>query len=164
MKKIGVLSDTHGILNPGVLAFFDGVDEIWHAGDIGDEAIVDQLSAVRTLRAVHGNIDDHKVRIRCPENLVFTVEDVRVAMTHIGGYPGRYDRRAAALIRAGRPDVFVCGHSHILKVMYDRKNECLTLNPGAAGNFGIHRSVTAIRFVINGKEIKEMEILDLPRK
>lgn len=164
MKRIGVLSDTHGTLHTGVVQFLLETDEIWHAGDIGSLDIYDRITALKPLRAVYGNIDDHLIRMTCPESLVFNTEEVKVALIHIGGFPGRYERRAMELIQRERPTLFVCGHSHILKVMYDRKNELLTVNPGAAGNFGFHQSITAVRFLIDGKDIRDMEILDIPRK
>jgi uncharacterized protein len=164
MRRIGLLSDTHGTLNPGVLNFLLGADEIWHAGDIGDIRIFDQIKEIKPLKAVSGNIDGREIRLVCPVELVFSVEKVRVSMTHIGGYPGGYDRRARELIEKERPKLFVCGHSHILKIMYDKKYEMLAVNPGAAGNFGFHRSVTAVRFVIDGTDIREMEVLDIPRR
>jgi uncharacterized protein len=164
MKKIGLLSDTHGVLNPRVVSFLDLADEIWHAGDIGDIGIYDRLKGLKPLKAVSGNIDGRDVRSICPEQLVFTVEGVKVAMTHIGGYPGAYDHRARAFIDRERPKLFVCGHSHILKIIYDKRFDMLAVNPGAAGNFGFHQSVTAVRFVIDGDNIREMEVLDIPRR
>ena len=164
MKRIGILSDTHGSLNPGVLNFFTPVDEIWHAGDIGDIGIHDQLAALKPLRAVFGNMDGKEIRFACRESLVFSVEGVKVVMIHIGGYPGHYDRKAKSIIETVRPKLFVCGHSHILKVMYDRKYAMLTVNPGASGNSGFHHAITAVRFVIDGDQMKEMEVIDIPRK
>jgi uncharacterized protein len=164
MKKIGLLSDTHGVLNPGVISFLSGADEIWHAGDFGDITIYDQLKKIKPLRAVSGNIDGRDVRLVCPGKLAFMIEGVKVAMIHIGGYPGGYDRRARELIETEKPKLFVCGHSHILKIMYDKNYNLLCVNPGAAGNFGFHHSITAVRFVIDSKEIKDMEVLDIPRK
>ena len=164
MKKIGLLSDTHGTLDAGVLKFLSGSDEIWHAGDIGNTETFDRLSGLKPLRAVYGNIDDRTVRLLCPETLVFTIEGVKVAMIHIGGYPGAYDKTARLLIEKERPKLFVCGHSHILRIIYDKKFEMLVVNPGAAGKFGLHKSITAVRFVIDGDQIRDMEVLDIPRK
>ena len=161
--KIGLLSDTHGFLHPRLEKLFRDADEIWHAGDIGDIKTFQKLSQVKSLRAVYGNIDGGELRRECKAELVFYCEEVKVAILHIGGYPGRYDRRALELIRAENPALFICGHSHILKVMYDEKNRLLFMNPGAAGKFGFHLSITALRFVIEGKNIKDLEVLDIPR-
>jgi uncharacterized protein len=164
MKKIGLLSDTHGAINPRVTGFLADTDEIWHAGDIGDEESYNSLAKLKPLKAVYGNIDDRKVRILCPETMVFMVEQVKVAMIHIGGYPGAYDNKARLLIEKERPKLFVCGHSHILRVMYDKKYDMLVVNPGAAGNYGFHKSITAVRFVVHKDRLQDMEVLDIPRK
>ena len=163
MKQIGILSDTHGFIHPRVIEFLSGSDEIWHAGDMGNIGIADQLSRLKPLRAVYGNIDGQDVRTEYPERLVFMAEEVKVVMTHIGGYPGRYDPRARTLIGIEKPLLFVCGHSHILKVMYDKKYSMLVINPGAAGKYGIHKSITAVRLVIDGKNMRDLELIDLPR-
>ncbi|PKP23566.1 MAG: YfcE family phosphodiesterase [Bacteroidetes bacterium HGW-Bacteroidetes-22] len=163
MTTIGLISDTHGFLNPRVLAFFVSCDEIWHAGDIGSPTTLHALQAYKPTRAVYGNIDGTEVRHACPETLVFRVEDIRVAMIHIGGYPGRYSAMARKMITEEKPALFVCGHSHILKVIYDKKHEVLTLNPGAAGNSGFHQMVTALRFKIEGDMIFDMEIFEQSR-
>ena len=163
MIKIGLLSDTHGYLHERVLNFFIAVDEIWHAGDIGSVQVCEQLSALKPLRAVFGNIDGWEIRSEYPEALVFTVEEVKVAMRHIAGYPGRYDPSVLKLIRNEKPGLFICGHSHILKVIYDKTNHHLHINPGAAGKYGLHKSITAVRFRIDGKEITDLEDLDIPR-
>ncbi|MFH1296684.1 MAG: metallophosphoesterase family protein [Bacteroidota bacterium] len=161
--KVGILSDTHGFLHPRIVDFFKDVDEIWHAGDIGSLETYLALEDLKPLRAVFGNIDGQDLRIRCPEVQVFQVEQVQVQMTHIGGYPGRYDRKAKDLLHENKPGLFVCGHSHILKVMYDKTHELLFINPGAAGKFGLHKAHTAVRMVIEGKTFKDLEVLDLPR-
>lgn len=161
--KVGIVSDTHGFLHPRVLSFFRDVDEIWHAGDIGDLTTYHALVGFKPLRAVYGNIDGHDLRAYCPKNLDFKAGMATVCITHIGGYPGRYDRAARELIRRNRPDLFVCGHSHILKVLYDKTHDLLFINPGAAGKFGFHKSYTAIRMVIDGKDFREMEVLDIPK-
>ena len=134
MLRIGLLSDTHGFINPRILDFFSNCDEIWHAGDIGNTDTADKLGALKPLRAVYGNIDGTQLRMSYPKNQVFFSEQVKVLMTHIGGYPGRYEKEARQLIESEKPGMFVCGHSHILKVMYDKKHELLHFNPGAAGN------------------------------
>lgn len=161
--KVGIVSDTHGFLHPRVVTFLREVDEIWHAGDIGNLETCLALEAIKPLRAVYGNIDGQELRTRCPENLFFKAEKADVFITHIGGYPGRYDQRARELIRKNRPGLFVCGHSHILKVMYDNAYGLLFINPGAAGKFGSHISYTAIRMGIEGKTFRDLEVLDIPR-
>ena len=163
MKKIGLLSDTHGALSKRVINFMTDVDEIWHAGDIGTEELADQLSALKPIRAVFGNIDGHILRRMFPENLRFFCEEVDVMMTHIGGYPGHYDSRIRKEIYAKPPQLFISGHSHILKVIHDKKINCLHINPGAAGNKGFHNVCTAVRFVIDGKNIRDMEVLEFER-
>ena len=164
MKKIGVLSDTHGFWDEGLDVFFADCDEIWHAGDIGSLELADRISKFKPLRAVHGNIDDHRVRISYQNFLHFKVEEVKVLMTHIGGIPGRYDIQAKPLIETLPADIFVCGHSHILKVKFDKKHNFLYINPGAAGNSGFHAVKTAIRFVIDGESIRDMEVWEKMRK
>ncbi len=163
MKRIGLLSDTHGMLSPRIFKFFEPVDEIWHAGDIGNAETADRLSAFKPLRAVHGNIDDHVLRRMFPPDMRFFCEEVDVLITHIGGYPGKYEARVRNLFHIKSPQLFICGHSHILKVIFDPKYNLLHVNPGAAGNKGIHRVCTAVRFVINGKDIKDMEVLEFER-
>ncbi|MBE0648563.1 MAG: metallophosphoesterase family protein [Bacteroidales bacterium] len=161
--KVGILSDTHGFLHPGLEAFFANVDEIWHAGDIGNMETLIALEKMKPVRAVYGNIDGREVRSVCKERLLFRAEDASVSIMHIGGYPGRYDPKARELIRKNRPNLVVCGHSHILKVMYDKTHEMLFINPGAAGKFGFHQSYTAIRMEIVGKDFQNLEVWDLPR-
>ena len=163
MKRIGLLSDTHGTLSARVLRFFEQVDEIWLAGDIGNAETADRLSALKPMRAVYGNIDDHIVRRMFPVTQRFFCEEVDVLMTHIGGYPGRYETRVRNTIRVKPPQLFICGHSHILKVIFDPKNHLLHINPGAAGNKGFHNVCTAVRFVIDGKNIRDLEVLEFER-
>jgi len=164
MKRIGILSDTHGVLIPQVFDFFKDVDEIWHAGDIGNIETAERLEAFKPLRAVHGNIDDHVVRLQYPEDQFFQVEDIRVYMTHIGGYPGHYLPEIRILLQDKQPELYVCGHSHILKVIYDKKLNLLHINPGAAGTSGFHKHITMVRLTIDGKEIKDLEIFDKERR
>jgi len=164
MRRIGLLSDTHGWIYPGIFKFFSKCDEIWHAGDVGNLQTFESLESFRTLRAVYGNIDGTEIRIRCPEIQSFNCEDVKVMIKHIGGYPGRYDRSVRETIDSEKPDLFISGHSHILKVIYDQKKELLHINPGAAGRSGLHSMITCIRFVIDGKRIEEVEILEKNRK
>ncbi|MGQ8337956.1 metallophosphoesterase family protein [Sunxiuqinia sp. A32] len=163
MIRIGLISDTHGALSKRILNFLEEVDEIWHAGDIGNPETADELAAMKPLKAVYGNIDGHVLRRMFPENLRFRCEQVEVFMTHIGGYPGRYEPRIRKEIYSNPPQIFICGHSHILKVINDKKINCLHINPGAAGNKGFHRVCTAIRFVIDGKQIRDMEVFELER-
>lgn len=163
MTRIGILSDTHGVLIPQVFDFFKDVDEIWHAGDIGNIETAERLEAFKPLRAVHGNIDDHIVRLQYPEDQFFKVEDVHVYMTHIGGYPGHYLPEVRILLQDKKPDLYICGHSHILKVIYDQKLNLLHINPGAAGSSGFHKRITMVRLVIDGKTFKDLEIFDKPR-
>lgn len=164
MKKIGLLSDTHGYIHPKVFEFLNECDDIWHAGDIGNAVTLDGLEKFKAVRAVYGNIDGQDVRMRCPLEQIFHCEGVKVYMVHIGGYPGRYHPRVLATIQAEKPGIFISGHSHILKVIWDKKNNLLHLNPGSAGISGIHQVITMLRFAIDGKDIRDMEIFETPRK
>jgi putative phosphoesterase len=159
--KIGIISDTHGWIHPGLFEFFKEVDEIWHAGDIGNIETADALTAFKPLRAVYGNIDDAKVRSVYSENLRFRAEEINVWITHIGGTPDHYDIRVREMIINNPPDIFICGHSHIAKVMHDKKRGFLFINPGAAGYNGFHKFMTAIRVQIDGKSIHDMELIEL---
>jgi uncharacterized protein len=163
MKTIGLLSDTHTYLHPRLFDFFSECDEIWHAGDIGDLKTSESLSGFKPFKAVYGNIDGSEIRMIHPKTQVFFAENVKVVMTHIGGYPGRYEKDAKELLVQERPKLFITGHSHILKVMYDKKLELLHVNPGAAGKYGLHRSITMVRFVIDNSTIRDLEVLDIPR-
>lgn len=163
MTKIGVISDTHHYLHPKIFEFFIDCDELWHAGDMGSIEVADKLSAFKPLKAVYGNIDAQDVRQTYPEFNSFEVEDIKVLMTHIGGYPGKYNPTARKKIETLKPGIFVAGHSHILKVIYDKKHELLYINPGAAGKQGLHKKITMIRFHIDGKDIKNLEIFEADR-
>jgi putative phosphoesterase len=163
MKRIGVLSDTHGSFPQSIFDFFKDVDEIWHAGDIGSTEVVKQLSEFKPFWAVYGNIDGTALRHMFPEQLVLQCEEVKVLITHIGGYPGKYDPKARAAIGRTKPDLFICGHSHILKVMYDQHYQLLHINPGAAGNSGLHSHQTMVRFTVSGKKIENLEVFDKTR-
>lgn len=163
MLRIGLLSDTHSSINPRILEFFSGCDEIWHAGDIGNIETADKLAAIKPLRAVYGNIDGTEIRKSYPKNQIFNCDDVKVLMTHIGGYPGHYEKEVRQLIETEKPGIFISGHSHILKVMYDKKYELLHINPGAAGNSGFHHVITCVRFVIDGKDIRDLEVFEKQR-
>lgn len=158
--KIGVLSDTHGWVDPAVYEHFTGVDEIWHAGDAGNSEVITELETFKPLRAVWGNIDGFDVRKATKEYLYFRVGSKNVLIIHIGGYPGHYAPRALELIREFKPDIFVCGHSHIVKVMYDRDLQMLCINPGAAGRTGMHKVMTMLRFSIDGEKVSDMEVIE----
>lgn len=162
MKKIGLMSDTHNYLHPQVFKYFEDVDEIWHAGDIGNAGLADQLEAFKPFRAVYGNIDGADIRIRYPEVLRFTVEDVPVLMIHIGGYPGKYAPGVKAMIQQQPPKLFISGHSHILKVIPDPALHLLHMNPGACGQQGWHKVKTLLRFRIDAGNIRELEVIELP--
>jgi putative phosphoesterase len=159
--KIGLLSDTHGWIHPRLFEYFADVDEIWHAGDIGNIETADALSSFRPLKAVFGNIDDGIVRRTFKEHLIFKAEELNTWLTHIGGSPGHYDMRVKPGIFDNPPDLFICGHSHIAKVIFDKKAGFLYVNPGAAGYHGFHKYMTAIRFEIEGKRIHDMELIEL---
>ena len=161
MVKIGLLSDTHSFLDEKIFDYFTEVDEIWHAGDIGDPQVIKQLADFKPVRAVYGNIDEPALRHQYPENAIFTVEGLKVFMTHIGGYPGRYNARVRKLIDEHQPKLYVCGHSHILKVMPDPKRDLLHVNPGACGQHGFHQVRTIVRFTINDGKIEELQVIEL---
>lgn len=161
MTRIGLLSDTHSFLDDGILKHLDSCDEIWHAGDFGTLAVADRLAELKPMRGVYGNIDGQDIRQTYPEDLRFNCEEVDVWMTHIGGYPGRYHPRVKKHIEQRPPQLFISGHSHILKVMYDEKLQCLHLNPGAAGKQGWHTVRTLLRFSIDGNHILDMEVVEL---
>jgi len=163
LTRIGLLSDTHGYIHPKLYDFFNECNELWHAGDMGNIGVADELNAFKPLRAVYGNVDGHDVRIVYREELVFWCEKVKVAMMHIGGYPGKYSPAARTLISLEKPKIFISGHSHILKVINDPHNHLLHINPGAAGKEGMHQVSTAIRFAIDGERIFDLEILELKR-
>lgn len=164
MKKIGLLSDTHGYWDNRYAEYFAACDEVWHAGDIGGLELADRFQKFKAFRAVYGNIDSSETRVVYPEYLRFQIEDVDVLMTHIGGYPGRYVPQVKKMMDIKPPMLFISGHSHILKVMFDKKYNCLHLNPGAAGIYGFHAVRTLMRFVVDGKEIKDLEVVELHRK
>jgi putative phosphoesterase len=164
MTRIGLLSDTHSFLHPKIFQHFSACDEIWHAGDIGNPDTIYELRKFKPVRAVYGNIDGYPIRSLYPERDLFFCEDVKVLLTHIGGYPGRYEKSVRQVIRDEQPDLFICGHSHILKVIYDKEHRLLHINPGAAGKSGMHKVITFVRFVIDGKNIKDLEVIELERK
>lgn len=164
MKKILLLSDTHSFIDDQILKFVKQADEVWHAGDIGDLHVTDMIKDVKPLRAVNGNIDDNKARAEFPLDNKFSVEGVSVWITHIGGYPNKYNQRVREELNRNPPKLFICGHSHILKVQYDKKLNLLHLNPGAAGKHGFHKVRTMLRFEIDKGEIKNMEIIELANR
>jgi len=161
MLRIGLISDTHHFLDDNVFKHFDACDEIWHAGDFGTIDIARRLSDFKPLKGVYGNIDGTDIRRVYPEDLHWQAEGVKVFMTHIGGYPPRYNPRVKKAIEADPPQLFICGHSHILKVMFDEKLQCLHMNPGAAGRQGWHTVRTLIRFTIDGNNMKDCEVIEL---
>lgn len=161
MRRIGLLSDTHGYLDEAIFTHFAECDEIWHAGDFGNLAIADTLAAFKPLRGVYGNIDGQELRRIYPEHLRFNCEEVSVWITHIGGYPGRYNPVVKKEIYTNPPQLFISGHSHILKVIFDKKIQCLHLNPGAAGKQGWHKIRTLLRFSISGKRIEDLQVIEL---
>jgi putative phosphoesterase len=163
MKKIGLMSDTHSYLHPDVFSYFDKVDEIWHAGDIGNTELADKLEAFKPFRAVYGNIDGAELRVRYPLNLHFELEQVKVFITHIGGYPGKYAPGVKDELLKNAPKLFICGHSHILKVMPDPALKLLHINPGACGIQGWHKVKTLLRFELSDGNISQLEVIELPK-
>lgn len=161
MVKIGLLSDTHGYLDDAILNHLKDVDEVWHAGDFGNLRVLKQLEDYKPLRSVWGNIDDEKIRNKVPEINRFTIEEVGVFMIHIGGYPGRYAKGVKDVLLAEKPKLFISGHSHILKVMFDKELSCLHINPGAAGKHGWHTVRTLVRFTIDGLTIGNCEVIEM---
>lgn len=161
MKKILLLSDTHSYIDEQILKFVKQADEVWHAGDIGQLAVTDTIKKLKPLRAVYGNIDDAAARAEFPLDLKFTLEGVTVWITHIGGYPNKYNQRVREDLAKNPPKLFICGHSHILKVQFDKKLNLLHINPGAAGKHGFHKIRTMIRFELEAATIKNMEVIEL---
>ena len=161
MPAIGLISDTHSYLDPQVFEYFKEVDEIWHMGDVGDAQLLDQLRAFKPLKGVYGNIDDRVIRQELPLDYRFVMEDMDIWMTHIGGYPGKYASRVRDILQIKPPDLFICGHSHILKVMRDKKYNMLCMNPGAAGKHGFHKLRTLLRFQIKNKALSNLEVIEL---
>lgn len=161
MKKILLLSDTHSYIDNGILKYVNQTDEVWHAGDIGNIDVLEKLEEKVQVRSVYGNIDNHLVRSATKEINTFICEKIKVCIIHIGGKPPSYNKKTNILIKKEKPKILVCGHSHILKVEYDKIKDVLYINPGAAGRHGFHKKRTMIRFEINGKEIENMEIIEL---
>jgi putative phosphoesterase len=163
MTKIGILSDTHSLLDERVFEHFAACDEVWHCGDIGSLETLNRLQAFKPLRAVYGNVDSYSIRQLVPQHNRFTVENVSVWLTHIGGYPGKYAPEVRPEIFNNPPQLFVCGHSHILKVKYDKTLNLLHINPGAAGKYGFHLVQTLVRLEIDGEKIQNLEVIELEK-
>ncbi len=163
MKKILLISDTHGYIDEKIIKYANQVDEIWHAGDIGDISVTDTLKTIKPLKAVYGNIDDQKIRSEFPLHNRFLCEKVDVWITHIGGYPKKYNPKIIDELRSNPPDLFICGHSHILKVINDKELNLLHINPGAIGKHGLHNVRTMIQFEINGEKIENLSIVEFKR-
>lgn len=164
MKRIALLSDTHSYLDDRMVSLMEECDEIWHAGDIGSSMVTDRLMQIKPLKAVCGNIDSADLRLQFPSLLRFHCEGVDVLITHIGGYPGHYERNLLPLIKCNPPKLFIAGHSHILKVIFDPKFQLLHINPGAAGQQGFHLVRTMVRFTIDGDQIKDMEVVEFGKR
>lgn len=164
MKKILLISDTHSYLETKLVKHIQEADEVWHAGDIGEISLCHEIKKLKLLRAVFGNIDGTEIRSVYPENLIFNCEGVKVLITHIGGYPGKYPLRIKALLKQHQPKLFICGHSHILKVIYDKELNLLHINPGAAGVHGFHHVKTAVKFELAGGEIKNLAVIELGKR
>ena len=163
MTKILLLSDTHSYIDSNILKYVDTVDEVWHAGDIGDLKVTQAIEKIRPLRAVYGNIDDYRIRRIYPEIQNFTIEKVKICMIHIGGYPERYSPGVPAILQAEKPKIFISGHSHILKVIPDKSRGILHMNPGAIGKSGFHKVRTMLRFEINQANIQNLEVIEWKR-
>ncbi|WP_410880346.1 metallophosphoesterase family protein [Myroides sp. DW712] len=163
MKKILLLSDTHSCIDESILKYVKQADEVWHAGDIGNLQVTDEIKKLKPLRAVYGNIDDAEARLEFPEEQVFVCEGMKVYMIHIGGYPGKYRTQVKNQLLKEKPGLYICGHSHILKIQYDPQYSVLHLNPGAAGISGFHQVRTMLRFVLDQGTIKDMELIEWPK-
>ena len=160
-KNILLLSDTHGYIDEKIISHTNYVDEVWHAGDIGDTRVIDSIKFLKPIKAVYGNIDSNEIRMMTEKNLIFDSEGIRVVMTHIAGYPGKYNRNAIELIQKYNPNLFICGHSHILKVIQDKKYNHLHFNPGAAGVYGFHKKRTMLKFSLQKGAIKNLFVIEL---
>lgn len=163
MRKILLLSDTHSHIDDSILKYVKMADEVWHAGDIGNLEVTDTIQKYKPLIAVYGNIDGKDARMEFTEDVLFTCEGMKVFMTHIGGYPGKYTSRVKQILQEQKPLIYICGHSHILKIQYDKELGVLHLNPGACGISGFHKVRTMLRFTIDGKQIKDLEIIEWPK-
>jgi putative phosphoesterase len=164
MKKILLLSDTHSYIDDAILKHVELADEVWHAGDVGNFEVIDAIKKLKPLRVVYGNIDDAKMRAEYPEHLLFNCENVSVYMTHIGGYPPKYNNRSRPIIYEQKPKLYICGHSHILKVMPDKKLNLIHMNPGAVGKHGFHKVRTMLKFQIDGTKIEKLEVVEFQNR
>lgn len=164
MKRIALISDNHSYKGSDVMKYIDEVDEVWHAGDIGSLESIETIKSLKPFKAVFGNIDNHLIRAEYPLNLSWECEGVKVFMTHIGGYPGRYYNRVKKILIKEKPDLYICGHSHICKVMYDKSLEVLHMNPGAYGHYGWHKMRTIIRFTCDNGIVKDAEVIELGKR
>ncbi|HEY6505721.1 MAG TPA: metallophosphoesterase family protein [Chitinophagaceae bacterium] len=164
MTRIGLISDTHGFLDENVFKHFENCDEVWHAGDFGDIGLANELAARKPIKGVYGNIDGQDIRTIYPEQLVFICEEVKVMIRHIGGSPPRYNPGTRKELAIHKPQLFISGHSHILKVIYDDQINCLHMNPGAAGKQGWHKVRTIITFAIDGKDMKDCKVIELGKR
>ncbi len=164
MKKIALISDTHSWLDTDVLEHLQNVDEIWHGGDVGDPDVLDRLEEIKPVRGVYGNIDDQSIRNRLPLNLTFDCEGVKVFMTHIGGYPGRYTKRVKTILQEDKPDLYICGHSHICKIIKDKRLDLIHMNPGACGIAGFHQFRTMLLFDCNKGSISNVQLVEFGLK
>ena len=164
MLKVRLLSDTHGYWDDKYAEYFNDCDEIWHAGDIGSDMLAARLALLKPFRAVYGNIDGQSTRLQYPKVAHFKAEQMNIMMTHIGGYPGRYNPEIRKELYDTRPNMFIAGHSHILKVVFDKNLNCLYINPGAAGKSGFHQVRTLVRFIIEGKTVRDLEVIELGQR
>lgn len=164
MFKIGLLSDTHGYWDDKFYKYFKHCDEIWHAGDIGDISVIDKLNEITSVKAVFGNIDNHLIRAKLKEDYINLYGKNKVLMTHIGGKPYAYNRSIREKLKKHKPDLFICGHSHICKIMHDEQNKLLYINPGAAGNKGFHKIRTIVRFELTQQRIQNLEVIELSKR
>ena len=164
MKKILLISDTHSHLDNTLIKHIEEADEVWHAGDIGNREVTEKIKKIKPLRAVYGNIDDHDLRKEYPKNLIFSCEEVKVFITHICGQPTNYTKEVKDILTQEKPKLFICGHSHILKVMYQPQYEVLHMNPGACGMHGFHQIKTVLRFVIDDDQIKDLAVIELGKR
>lgn len=163
MKKILLISDTHGYIDDKILEYCKSVDEVWHAGDVGSISVIDKIKSLKPFKGVYGNIDNQNIRCELPLDCKFICEKVKVWITHIGGYPNAYKKNIIEKLEYEKVDLFICGHSHILKIIYDKKFDLLHINPGAIGKNGFHKKRTMVRFSINGKKIENVEIIEFNR-
>ena len=163
MKKILLISDTHGYIDDKILSYCKLADEVWHAGDIGSIEVVDKIKQLKPFKGVYGNIDNNLIRNKFPIDQRFSCENIKVWITHIGGYPSRYSKRISDRLKSEKVDLFICGHSHILRVMNDKKHDLLHINPGAIGKHGFHNMRSIVRFEIDGKKIENLEIIEFNR-